>query len=106
MGLPGFIGDASLYRSSEQYCGVALAPAVTTGGIAFPQQFSFVRCYPPICIPGRWQWCCYGTPFGPHCWIRHCPPPLPCTPPDCVGCRTPAQACICAGGTWTGSVCI
>lgn len=103
MRLPDFSGEASLYGSDYQYSHFAYLDTSTVLGTAIPQQapLLLVHCYPPVCIPGGVQRCCYLTPWGLLCWTRQCPPIDPCE-----HCRTPAQCCVCNGGTWTGKVCI
>lgn len=105
MGLPKFTGEASLYRSGAYYQTALWVGESPLGRAALPQQEAFSPlfgfCSPPVCIPGRSQHCCYPTPLGWRCWTRYCPPPDPC-----AHCRTPAECCVCNGGTWTGKVCI
>jgi hypothetical protein len=106
MMIPGYSADASLYRSAGHYR-AGLAGLARPDGVALPQQMEslitppWLVCVPRLCPPsGGVQYCCYWGPFGHRCFTRTCPPD------PCAHCRTPAQCCICAGGTWTGSVCI
>lgn len=103
MHIPEFVAEASVYRSVYDYSQLSYLDGSHAGGMAIPQQESLlpVRCYPPVCLSGGEQRCCYWTPSGPRCWTRQCPPIDPC-----AHCRTPAQCCVCNGGTWTGRVCI
>ena len=101
MSIPGYGAEASLYRSSAQYR-AALAGLAQSAAVAIPQQIEYpwLFCVPRLCPPSGIQQCCSWTPFGHRCFTRRC------RPDPCAGCRTFAQCCTCAGGTWTGSECI